>query len=87
MLSCPDKLAPLLRSVPGVAAVCTERDRPAYDAYVPLLSLPRLFGTTPQTIPGTRALHCGTDREARRRARRAGSRVVRAAGRPVLGRQ
>lgn len=53
VLSCPDKLAPLLRSVPGVAAVCTERDRPAYDAYVPLLSLARLFGTTPQTIPGS----------------------------------
>jgi Flp pilus assembly protein TadD len=54
VLRCPDKLAPLLATIPGVAEVSIEGEPlPAYDAYLPLLSLPRVFGTTPATIPAT----------------------------------
>jgi len=54
VLRCPDKLAPLLATIPGVAQVSIEGEPlPAYDAYLPLLSLPRVFGTTPATIPAT----------------------------------
>jgi len=54
VLRCPGSLAPLLATIPGVAEVSIEGETlPAYDAYAPLLSLPRLFGTTPSTIPAT----------------------------------
>jgi len=54
VLRCPDKLAPLLATIPGVAQVSVEGEAlPAYDAYLPLLSLPRVFATTPTTIPGS----------------------------------
>jgi Flp pilus assembly protein TadD len=52
ILRCPEALAPLLATVPGVTAVNLEREPlPPYDAYLPLLSLPRIFGTSPETIP------------------------------------
>ena len=52
ILRCPVALAPLLATIPGVSAINLERDPlPPYDAYLPLLSLPRLFGTSPETIP------------------------------------
>lgn len=54
VIRCPAKLAALLASVPGVAQVCGEGEPlPAYDAYLPLLSLARVCGTTPETIPAT----------------------------------
>jgi len=54
VIRCPDKLAPLLAAITGVAAVsCEGEPLPAYDAHLPLLSLPRVFGTTPATIPAT----------------------------------
>ena len=39
-------------SIPGVAQVSRDGEPlPAYDAHLPLLSLPRVFGTTAQSIP------------------------------------
>jgi Flp pilus assembly protein TadD len=52
VIRCPDALAPLLATIPGVAAVSREGEAlPRYDAHLPLLSLPRVLGTTPETIP------------------------------------
>jgi tetratricopeptide (TPR) repeat protein len=46
-------LAPLLGGLFGVEVVAAGRDPlPAFDLHCPLLSLPRLFATTPATIPG-----------------------------------
>ena len=54
VIHCPQALEPLLATIPGVAQVSLEGEPlPAYDAYLPLLSLPRVFGTTAQTIPAT----------------------------------
>jgi FkbM family methyltransferase len=45
-------LARLLSGAPGVDQVVTEgAPRPQFDCHSPLLSLPRLFGTTIETIP------------------------------------
>ena len=49
---CPPALAPLLATAPGVAQAVADADRlPSYDAHLPLLSLPRLLGTTVDAIP------------------------------------
>jgi len=50
----PRALAPLLATVPGVAEIVLESEPlPRYDYHVPLLSIPGVVGTTPQTIPAT----------------------------------
>ena len=52
LVSCPEPLGGLFRSVEGVAAVYTEGDPPpAFDWQVPLMSLPLAFRTTLETIP------------------------------------
>ena len=52
IIHCVDPLAPLLASVPGVGAVAgNDAPLPPYDAHFPLLSLPRIFETTVETIP------------------------------------
>ncbi len=52
IVHCPPALAPLLATAPGVAQTVTDADRlPRYDAHLPLLSLPRLLGTTVDAIP------------------------------------
>jgi tetratricopeptide (TPR) repeat protein len=52
IVTSPPELAELLRTVPGVEAVITERkDLPAFDVYCPMLSVPRHLGTTLETIP------------------------------------
>jgi Tfp pilus assembly protein PilF len=52
LIRCSHALAPLLASVPGVAQVVRESESlPTYDAHAPLLSLPRLLGTTGDTVP------------------------------------
>jgi len=49
---CPQALAPLLATAPGVAQTVSDPDHlPRYDAHAPLLSLPRLLGTTVDAIP------------------------------------
>lgn len=52
IVHCPDVLVPLLATVPGVARAVSDKDPlPAYDAQLPLLSLPRLLRTTVDAIP------------------------------------
>jgi tetratricopeptide (TPR) repeat protein len=52
VVRCPEALAPLLSAVPGVTRTSLEQEPlPEYDAHVPILSLPRIFGTTADTIP------------------------------------
>jgi Flp pilus assembly protein TadD len=54
VIRCPDAIAPLLATVPGVAEVSRDGAAlPQYDAHLPLLSLPRVLDTTPETIPAT----------------------------------
>jgi len=48
---CPEPLVPLLATIPGVAHAISDQARlPRYDAHLPLLSLPRLLGTTVDAI-------------------------------------
>ena len=52
LLECPPKLAPLFRRTPGIDAVIARGETvPAFDSCVALLGLPRLLGTTLQSIP------------------------------------
>ena len=52
VLECPPALGPLLSCCPGVdRAVGRGSPLPAFDAHAPLVSLPRLLGTTPETVP------------------------------------
>jgi len=54
VIRCLDALAPLLATIPGVAEVSRDDEAlPQYEAHLPLLSLPRVLGTTPETIPAT----------------------------------
>ena len=53
VLACDTRLIPLLRTMPGVAAAIPRgSEPPPYDAWIDQMSLPRLFGLTPTTIPG-----------------------------------
>jgi tetratricopeptide (TPR) repeat protein len=53
VLEVQPSLKPLLDGLFGVEVVAAGRDPlPAFDLHAPLLSLPRLFATTPATIPG-----------------------------------
>ncbi len=50
--SMPDPLLRIAQRVPGIASVLAERaPLPPYDYHCPVVSLPRAFGTTPETIP------------------------------------
>jgi len=52
LIHCADALKPLLATVPGVTRVLSsDEPLPDYDAHFPLLSLPRIFATTSETIP------------------------------------
>ena len=54
ILEVPPALSGVLASVPGISqTVRTDAPLPAYDLHVPLLSLPRLFGTRLDSIPNT----------------------------------
>ena len=50
-VECAASLVPLLGTMPGVTTACARGRRPAYDVWVDQMSLPRLFGTTLQTVP------------------------------------
>ena len=53
ILEVPRPLVRLCSSLPGIAGVVAAGDPlPAFDLHCPLLSLPRAFGTTVETIPG-----------------------------------
>ena len=52
VLECPPQARRLFEAIPGLAKVVTPTDAtPEYDLQVALLGLPRLFGTTLETIP------------------------------------
>jgi hypothetical protein len=52
LVECPGFLIPLFSRCPGIDRLIAEgAERPAFDIHVPLLSLPRLLGTTLATIP------------------------------------
>jgi tetratricopeptide (TPR) repeat protein len=52
LIYCVDALKPLIATVPGVSKVLgSDEPLPEYDAHFPLLSLPRVFATTAETIP------------------------------------
>jgi tetratricopeptide (TPR) repeat protein len=52
LLGSPPELVRLLASVPGMTAVVTSPEKlPSFEVHAPLLSLPRIFGTTVETIP------------------------------------
>jgi Flp pilus assembly protein TadD len=52
ILECHSALKPLLKSLRGTCAVVEKGEPlPEHDAYVPLLSLPHIFGTVVDTIP------------------------------------
>jgi cytochrome c-type biogenesis protein CcmH/NrfG len=54
LLGCPQPLQRLMETVPGVAQIVTTRENlPPFDTHAPLMSLPSIFGTTLETIPGT----------------------------------
>jgi tetratricopeptide (TPR) repeat protein len=52
ILACQRALLPLLRNCPGVdELMALGESLPAFDVHAPLISLPRIFGTTLDTIP------------------------------------
>ena len=51
ILACEPGLVPLFAAMPGVVAVSKFAPLPAYDAWIDQMSLPRVFGTTIETIP------------------------------------
>jgi tetratricopeptide (TPR) repeat protein len=54
LVACQRPLHRILASCPGIDELAAQGDPiPAFDVHAPLLSLPRLFGTTVATIPAT----------------------------------
>ena len=52
-VECPRALAELLRGVDGIDRLIVAGDRlPEFEVHAPLLSLPRIFNTQPDSIPG-----------------------------------
>ncbi|HSU67637.1 MAG TPA: tetratricopeptide repeat protein, partial [Tepidisphaeraceae bacterium] len=52
ILECPAELCRLMQTVPGIEQIVpTGQPLPAFDVHCPMLSLPRAFRTTLQTIP------------------------------------
>jgi hypothetical protein len=52
VVTCPESLTRILASCPGVVEVIPEGSRvPEFTCHAALMSLPRIFGTTLQTIP------------------------------------
>ena len=52
VVECPGMLIPLFSTCPGIDQLIPEgNELPSFDVYAPLLSLPRLLGTTLENIP------------------------------------
>lgn len=52
ILWCPKPMVPLMTQCPYLDQVTIEGDKlPEFDCHLPLLSLPRIFGTTLETVP------------------------------------
>jgi Flp pilus assembly protein TadD len=58
ILACAPPLVPLIQGIPGVQAVAVGEPLPAYDAWIDQMSLPGLFGTTLDTVPGAAGYLC-----------------------------
>ncbi len=55
LLVCAEPLVNLFETVKGIDRIIPEgRDIPAFDVQAPLLSLPGIFATTPETIPSSK---------------------------------
>jgi len=52
ILACEPALIPLLETIPGVRALPKSGPLPDYDAWIDQMSLPLVFGTTLESIPG-----------------------------------
>ena len=55
ILACSAELMPIFATIPGIAQI-REKEKIAvaeFDTYLPLMSLPHVFGTTLETIPAT----------------------------------
>jgi tetratricopeptide (TPR) repeat protein len=52
VLACDRVLTALLSTLPGVVAVAKDQPLPAYDYWVDQMSLPLIFGTQPDAVPG-----------------------------------
>lgn len=54
VVACPESLIALLKTCSGIDAIVPQGDpTPEHDCHAPLMSLPRIFGTTLETIPAT----------------------------------
>jgi len=53
LLQVQPPLVPLLRALPGVTVIALGEQLPRFDLQLPLIGLPRIFGTTLDTIPAT----------------------------------
>jgi tetratricopeptide (TPR) repeat protein len=51
VMECPDAIAPLIAALPGVSGTAPRGQHPDHDLWIDQMSLPRLFGTTAETIP------------------------------------
>jgi tetratricopeptide (TPR) repeat protein len=51
VLACDRRLVSLLGTLPGATTVAVDGKLPHYDAWIDQMSLPRVFATTPTTIP------------------------------------
>lgn len=52
IFGCPKPLSSLIGTVPGVGEVVTNRGAlPSFDVHAPVMSLPRILGTTLETVP------------------------------------
>lgn len=47
----PELLRLMKNTYPNISWVAVNKKRPAFDIFIPLMSLPRIFGTTLETIP------------------------------------
>ncbi len=72
IVAAPERLHPILRTAPGIDRLVPpprEAPPPRFDVHCPLLSLPAVFGTLPETVPApVPYLHADPQRIARWRA-------------------
>jgi len=56
IVECPRALVRLFEDLAGADAIVAAGDAlPSFDAHAPFMTLPRLFATTPETVPGARS--------------------------------
>lgn len=66
VLACQPELVRLFQTLRGTARVVSYDEIPNFDCHLPLMSLPRLFGTRPDTIPAD-IPYLGVDADLARR--------------------